>query len=430
MSQSMPNALHEVVIVGGGLVGGLCALLLAEGGVPVTVLDAAPAPSSDLLAKRDARVWALSPANISLLERVGVWQQVSRHATYTGMQVWNQDHRGLLEFGQPSPVIGRPDLTHRLHALGSMVEPSVLALALQTQLEQQPLIQLQQACPVSQIDWYGEYWQVSLADGHTLRTRLLIGADGANSLVRRAAQIGVQRLDYQQTALTCAIRTEQPHHGVARQVFVNGGILAFLPMCELPDQPQTGDWQSVVWSLPTVQAEEEDWAAADDTAFMQGLSAASGHMLGQVTALESRGQFPLRAQQADQYVMDGLALIGDAAHVVHPMAGQGVNLGLLDAAVLVDALLHDRARGLWAHTQTLRRFAARRRLPNSLMMHSLSLLGWLQATDLAPLMWLRGEGMHWVERQPALLDRFNRQASGWPDLKHTRYRQRHVSLAD
>lgn len=211
---------------------------------------------------------------------------------------------------------------------------------------------------------------------------------------------------------------------------MNGGILAFLPMCELPDQPQTGDWQSVVWSLPTVQAEEEDWAAADDTAFMQGLSAASGHMLGQVTALESRGQFPLRAQQADQYVMDGLALIGDAAHVVHPMAGQGVNLGLLDAAVLVDALLHDRARGLWAHTQTLRRFAARRRLPNSLMMHSLSLLGWLQATDLAPLMWLRGEGMHWVERQPALLDRFNRQASGWPDLKHTRYRQRHVSLAD
>lgn len=418
----MSAVLHEVVIVGGGLVGGLCALLLAEGGVPVVLLDAAPAPSSAQLAKRDARVWALSPANISLLERVGVWQQVSRQASYTGMQVCNQDHRGVLEFGQPHDL----DAVPHVPSLGSMVEPSVLALALQTQLEQHPLIDLQQDCRVQQIDDYGQYWQVALASGQMLQTRLLIGADGANSLVRRSANIGVQQLDYRQTALTCAIRTEQPHRGVARQVFVNGGILAFLPMCELPDQPQTGDWQSVVWSLPSVEA--GDWAEADAAALMQGLSAASGYMLGQVTALESRGQFPLRAQQADQYVMDGMALIGDAAHVVHPMAGQGVNLGLLDAAVLVDALLHDRARGLWAHRQTLRRFAAQRRLPNSVMMHSLSILGWLQATHLAPLMWLRGEGMHWVERQPALLDRFNRQASGWPDLKQTRYRQQHSSL--
>ena len=419
---TIQTALHEVVIVGGGLVGGLCALLLAEGGVPVTVLDAAPAPNIELLAKRDARVWALSPANISLLERVGVWSQVSRQASYTGMQVHNRAHRGLLEFGQPN----QPNLSHSLYALGSMVEPSVLALALHAQLEQQPLIELRQACRVKQIDDYGQYWQVTLADGQTLQTRLLIGADGANSLVRRSAQIGVQQLDYRQTALTCAIRTEQPHHGVARQVFVNGGILAFLPMAELPDQPQTGDWQSVVWSLPSVEA--GDWAEADDAALMQALSAASGYWLGQVTALESRGQFPLKAQQADQYVMRGLALIGDAAHVVHPMAGQGVNLGLLDAAVLVDALLHDRARGLWAHEQTLRRFAARRRLPNSLMMHSLSVLGWLQASELDPLMWLRGEGMHWIEQQAGLLDRFNRQASGWPDLRHTRYRQQHSVL--
>lgn len=419
---TIQTALHEVVIVGGGLVGGLCALLLAEGGVPVTVLDAAPAPNIELLAKRDARVWALSPANISLLERVGVWSQVSRQASYTGMQVHNRAHRGLLEFGQPN----QPNLSHSLYALGSMVEPSVLALALQARLEQRPLIELRQACCVKQIDDYGQYWQVTLADGQTLQTRLLIGADGANSLVRRSAQIGVQQLDYRQTALTCAIRTEQPHHGVARQVFVNGGILAFLPMAELPDQPQTGDWQSVVWSLPSVEA--GDWAEADDAALMQALSAASGYWLGQVTALESRGQFPLKAQQADQYVMRGLALIGDAAHVVHPMAGQGVNLGLLDAAVLVDALLHDRARGLWAHEQTLRRFAARRRLPNSLMMHSLSVLGWLQASELDPLMWLRGEGMHWIEQQAGLLDRFNRQASGWPDLRHTRYRQQHSVL--
>ena len=419
---TIQTALHEVVIVGGGLVGGLCALLLAEGGVPVTVLDAAPAPNIELLAKRDARVWALSPANISLLERVGVWSQVSRQASYTGMQVHNRAHRGLLEFGQPN----QPNLSHSLYALGSMVEPSVLALALQARLEQRPLIELRQACCVKQIDDYGQYWQVTLADGQTLQTRLLIGADGANSLVRRSAQIGVQQLDYRQTALTCAIRTEQPHDGVARQVFVNGGILAFLPMAELPDQPQTGDWQSVVWSLPSVEA--GDWAEADDAALMQALSAASGYWLGQVTALESRGQFPLKAQQADQYVMRGLALIGDAAHVVHPMAGQGVNLGLLDAAVLVDALLHDRARGLWAHEQTLRRFAARRRLPNSLMMHSLSVLGWLQASELDPLMWLRGEGMHWIEQQAGLLDRFNRQASGWPDLRHTRYRQQHSVL--
>ncbi|MEC7119763.1 MAG: FAD-dependent monooxygenase [Pseudomonadota bacterium] len=412
----MSDALQDVVIVGGGLVGGLCALLLAEGGVPVTLLDAAPPPSASLLAQRDARVWALSPANISLLERVGVWARVSRHAAYTGMQVWNREHRGVLRFGQDDPAI--PDQVSD-QWLGSMVEPSVLALALHAQLLAQPLIRLQHDCRVQQIEWYSQYWQVVLATGDVLNTRLLIGADGANSLVRRCAGIGVKTLDYRQTALTCAIRTEQPHQGIARQVFLRGGPLAFLPMCELPNEPVTGTWQSVVWSLPTVDA--GDLAAADDATLMQALSAASGYVLGDVIALQSRGQFPLRAQQAERYVMQGLALIGDAAHVVHPMAGQGVNLGLLDAAVLADALLHDRARGLWAHLQTLDRYAARRSIPNQLMMHGLSALGWLQSTAHPAVMWGRGEGMHWLEQHPNLLDRFNQQASGWPDLRQTRY---------
>ena len=163
-------------------------------------------------------------------------------------------------------------------------------------------------------------------------------------------------------------------------------------------------------------------ADLEDNALMAALSQASGYVLGQVTAVESRGIFPLKAQQAKHYVLDGLALIGDAAHVVHPMAGQGVNLGCLDVAVLVDALLHDRARGLWAHRQTLKRFERERKLPNSIMMHGLSILGWLQTSDQQWIMWLRGEGMQALTQLDGLRHMIGEQASGRSGVKATRYR--------
>ena len=403
------NVMHDVVIVGGGLVGGLCALLLAEGGVAQVVLDAAPAVDDGVLAQRDARVFALSPANLHVLQRVGVWARVRRHAPYQAMQVWHRDGYGQLDFGQADALYAE--------WLGSMVEPSVLALALQEQTVAAGLDWRRDTRVVS-LEQYPDHWQIRLQDGQVLCTRLLIGADGGRSMVRQAAGILTKQLDYQQSALTCAIRTDLPHAGVARQVFLAGGPLAFLPMADL-DDAESGHWQSVVWSLPTEIAAE--MSALDDTALMAALTEASERVLGNVQRIESRGLFPLRAQQAEHDVAERLALIGDAAHVVHPMAGQGVNLGLLDAAVLADALLHDRARGLWAHRQTLARYARTRRLPNSLMMHGLSALGWIQGAQHPALVWLRGEGMHQLSRLPQLRQIMTAQAGGHAGLKHTRY---------
>lgn len=421
-AQNTPQQV-EVVIVGGGLVGGLCALLLAEAGVNLAVIDAAP-PLTDetraksLLAKRDARVWALSPASLSLLERVGVWSRVVRHAPYQGMQVWSRDGRGVLDFGD----LEQAHSDQEKILLGSMVEPSVLSLALQQVMQEQLGSSYLQSKRLKNIERFSEHWSVTLESGECYQTPLVIGADGAGSMVRELAAIQVEQLDYKQMALTCAIRTEKPHGGIARQVFLPSGPLAFLPLAN--HENQTSDehdcWQSVVWTLPAVQA--QDMSDLDDAALMAALSHASGYVLGQVTAIESRGVFPLKAQQAKQYCVDGLALIGDAAHVIHPMAGQGVNLGCLDAAVLVDALLHDRARGLWAHRQTLKRFERERKLPNSIMMHGLSVLGWLQSSDQQWIMWLRGEGMQALAQLDGLRGVIGEQASGRDAVKATRYR--------
>jgi ubiquinone biosynthesis UbiH/UbiF/VisC/COQ6 family hydroxylase len=418
----------DVVIVGGGLVGGLCALLLAEGGVTPLVIDAAPpltdsARREQLLSQRDARVWALSPASLSLLERVGVWSQVARHAPYQGMQVWSRDGRGILDFGQ---VDQADSLAHHIvqqqTLLGSMVEPSVLSLALQQVMQDKLGSHYLQSTRLKQIERYSDDWGVTLENGQCYRTPLIIGADGAGSNVRQMAGILVDQLDYKQMAITCAIRTAQPHAGIARQVFLPTGPLALLPLANQPQQPasEQDHWQSVVWTLPTVDAlDMADW---DDARLQAALAAASGYAVGSVTAVESRGIFPLKAQQAKQYCSDGLALVGDAAHVIHPMAGQGVNLGCLDAAVLVDALLHDRARGLWAHRQTLKRYERSRKLPNSLMMHGLSLLGWLQGSELQAIMWLRGEGMHALAGLASVRAAISSEASGRGAIHATRYR--------
>lgn len=145
---------------------------------------------------------------------------------------------------------------------------------------------------------------------------------------------------------------------------------------------------------------------------MQLLTRESQHMLGEVLDVRSRAQFPLKARAAKQYVKAGLALIGDAAHVIHPLAGQGVNIGCLDAAVLCDALLHDLGRGVWAHEQTLMRYEHRRKGQNDAMMHSMSAIGWLESSELFPLIWARNAGLKQVEQISLLKERFMQQANG------------------
>ena len=403
----------DVIIVGGGLVGGLTALLLAQGGVQATVLDAAPVLDQDkTLAVMNPRVLALSQATIHLLKTVDVWDDLARQMPYSGMQVWNKNGYGEINFGHAATQQPQPD-----QALGSMVEPSVLNVAIQQKMLQQ-LQDYRTQVKVIRIEQIPQGWSVQLADGTMLKTKLLIGADGANSFVREQAYIDLDVLDYQQAAISCAIKTTQPSQYVARQIFLPTGPLAYLPMASLEVQ-ENGYWQSVVWTLPDDYADE--YAALNDQAFMQLLSRESLHLLGDVVEVRSRAQFPLKARAAQRYIKSGLALIGDAAHVIHPLAGQGVNIGCLDAVVLCDVLLHDLGRGVWAHEQTLLRYEHQRKGQNDAMMHSMSAIGWLESAELFPFVWARNFGLKQVEQFDGFKDRFMQQANGLSALKSTRY---------
>lgn len=412
MSQMQADIL-DAVIIGGGLVGGLTALLLAQGGVQATVLDAAPIlDKSKVLSQANPRVLALSQATIHLLKTVKVWDQIARQMPYSGMQVWNKNGYGEINFGQASSHTPSAEQT-----LGSMVEPSVLNLAIQQKMLEQ-LQDYRTQVKVVGIEQGINVWHIHLADGTQLTTKLVIGADGAHSFVREQAFIDLDVLDYKQAGLSCAIRTAQPHSHVARQIFLETGPLAFLPMASLKTEQQ-GHWQSIVWTLPEGYAQE--YAALNEADFTALLTRESHHMLGEVLEVTPRAQFPLKARAAQQYVKAGLALLGDAAHVVHPLAGQGVNLGCLDAAILCDALLHDKKRGVWAHEHTLKRYEHLRKGQNDVMMHSMSAIGWMEKTTLFPVVWARNFGLKQVEQHHSLKNAFMSQANGLNSLKETCY---------
>lgn len=433
---------RPLVIVGGGIVGATTALLLAQSlaktapEISITLIDAGK-PSPIKADVHDSRVFALSNASIRLLEHAGVWQHVQRRADYTGMQVWATNGAGELSFGKPS---GREHFAQSA-TLGSMVEPDVINHALHEQLAKQANIITHYQTNVTQADnivgsylaassteTYEPSWQLTLDDGQQLVTPLVIAADGRGSFMRQAAGIDLDTLDYKKTAICCAIKTEKSHQGVARQVFLPTGPLALLPLADLSaDTADTGCWQSIVWTLPTHDA--LDRLAQPTEMLGKAIAASSQYVLGDVVDVQSVASFPLKAQQATQYVQTGLALIGDAAHGVHPLAGQGLNLGMLDVAVLTERLLSDFERSggqVWAQIQILQAYEQRRRAHNSIMMHAFSVMGWVFDAQDYPaghlIEWLRSEGMLAVSKLPLLTDWFGRQASGLGELADTRWK--------
>ncbi|MCF8998827.1 FAD-dependent monooxygenase [Acinetobacter nectaris] len=409
----MSQEKHDVVIVGGGLVGGLTALLLAKENIDVVVLDSAPLlDSTQVLEKMNSRVLALSQATIHLLQIAGVWPHIERYEPYTAMHVWNKNGYGDIHFGHES--IDKPAETDWL---GVMVEPSILNLAMQkTMLEK--VKHYRTNVRVKHLEQCTDSWSITLANDECLNTKLVIGADGANSFVRQEALIGLKVLDYKQSAIGCAIQTNQPHHHVARQIFLPTGPLAYLPI-KSPVSKEDGYWQSIVWTLPTNICNE--YMALDEIAFADRLTKESLYMLGGVKIAKNRSCFPLKARAAEKYVMTGLALVGDAAHVIHPLAGQGVNIGCLDAAMLCDVLLTDIQRGAWANIQTLRKYEYLRRHQNEAMMHSMSILGWLESSQVYPLIWARSFGHKIAMSNSKLKDFFMYKANGLESLRNTRY---------
>lgn len=410
----------KTIIIGGGIVGATLALKLAQAQCPVTLVDARPklgkADWEKKLSQRDARVYALSLASIELLKEVGAWSKVAasgRKADYQQMQVWQQDGMGELKFADE----------HSTALLGSMVEPFVIEEALYARFDEADVtayLEVISGHKVVSMDWLGEAegYRVDLDNGDSHQAKLLVGADGRGSFVRRQAGIALDTLDYQQTAICCAIRTAKPHCATARQAMLPTGTLAMLPLADMTneDKAEPQHWQSIVWTLPRNQA--YDMLTLDDRALADELAFASGYALGEIQKIESIASFDLSAQQAQTYVKDNLALVGDAAHGVHPLAGQGLNLGMLDVDVLVAELLNDRARSggkLWGHEQTLSRYQRLRRPNNSMMMHSFSAINWLFAGTVAqmrPVQQLRDFGMYHVGKSALAMRLFAKKASG------------------
>ena len=421
---------NHTLIIGGGIVGATLALKLAQDNKPVTLIDARPkreeADWQQVLGQRDARVYALSLASIELLKEVGAWQKIAaseRKADYSQMQVWQLNGMGELLFGDSGDSNSNNSGNAKPKMLGSMVEPAVIEYALWQRLSAPDVSQYLTVIDgqkVIDMDWLGSQqgYRVTLDNDTVINTNLLVGADGRGSFVRKQAGIELDVLDYNQTAICCAIQTEKPHTATARQAMLPTGTLALLPLADITDEDKANPqhWQSIVWTLPRNQAlallEEHLRYIADK------LAAASHYELGAIHKIDSIASFPLAAQQAKTYVADNLVLIGDAAHGVHPLAGQGLNLGMLDVKALSKQLAYDYNRSggtLWGTNQTLRSYERLRRPHNSLMMHSFSALNWLFAGSLAqlrPIQQLRNEGMYRVSKIKPLMRLFAKQASG------------------
>lgn len=317
----------RVVVVGGGPVGLGVAALLASGRaadrLDVHVVDSGEAPSWHP-ESIDLRVYALARSSQRILARAGAWDLIRerRVSPYRRMRVWQGDRwggAGSLEFDCAD--IGEPDLGH-------IVEDQLVREALVSRLTESPNVHYMTGATVTGLVQRRQRVDVELSTGSSLKATLVVAADGADSPIRSEIGIGVISRDYRQQAIVTHIATERPHEQTAWQRFLPGGPLAFLPLLD--------GRSSIVWSLP--DAEATRLAALEDRDFVAVLQTASGDVLGPLEAPAARALFPLLARHASRYCIDRVALAGDAAHCVHPLAGQGMNLGLSDAAVLATVI--------------------------------------------------------------------------------------------
>jgi 2-octaprenylphenol hydroxylase len=385
----------DVAIVGGGLVGLSLAALLGGAGFKIALIEAREPQTDWPVDSIDMRVYAISRASQRLLQSTGAWTAIAPWAcAYTDMRVWDAGGTGDIHFD--SAELGEPELGH-------IIESRVIETALLAVIRQLP--QVLHLCPqtLAALGEEAGRQRLSLGDGRQLSADLLVGADGRHSLVRDFAGIHAVASAYGQHALVAVVATEREHAATAWQRFLPTGPLAFLPLRD--------GQSSIVWSATSGAAER--LLALDDAAFCQALGAAFEQRLGAVTACGERVLFPLVKQYAEHYVAPGIALLGDASHVIHPLAGQGVNLGFKDvselAGVLTAARAQQRAIGSLA---VLRRFERARKGDNLATMLAMDGFKQLFGATAPPLRWLRNAGLNLVDATPAVKNAIMRAAMG------------------
>lgn len=391
----------DVAIVGGGMVGLAVACGLQGSGLRVAVLEQRVPEPLAADAPPQLRVSAINAASEKLLTRLGVWQDIlSRRAScYHGMDVWDKDSFGHISFDDQSMGYSH---------LGHIVENSVIHYALWNKAQQSSDITLLAPAELQQVAWGENETFLTLKDGSMLTARLVIGADGANSWLRNKADIPLTFWDYQHHALVATIRTEEPHDAVARQVFHGEGILAFLPLSD----PHLC---SIVWSLSPEEAQRMQQASEDE--FNRALNIAFDNRLGLCKVESARQVFPLTGRYARQFAAHRLALVGDAAHTIHPLAGQGVNLGFMDAAELIAELkrLHRQGKDIGQYIY-LRRYERSRKHSAALMLAGMQGFRDLFSGTNPVKKLLRDIGLKLADTLPGVKPQLIRQAMGLNDL--------------
>jgi 2-octaprenylphenol hydroxylase len=404
MTADAPTQQFDILVVGGGMIGSALALGLSRQGWQVGLIEGAPAASLMAPAEPassvddfEPRVSAISLASQRLLEELGAWPKVqaSRHCGYREMTVWDGDGTGRIHFDAAE-----------LHArsLGTIVENRNIVRALFESLSDSSV----QLLDGVRVKAWSRGQGVELEDGRRLAARLVVGADGALSRLRQWSGLATREWDYDQQAIVCTVRTSQNHRYTAWQRFSPTGPLAFLPLLN-----EAGDehFCSIVWSQDTLEARRLMALATES--FRKELEAAIERELGEVLAVSRRFAFPLRQRHAKDYIADGLALVGDAAHTIHPLAGQGANLGYGDVRALLEELERARALGLAPDdASVLARYQRRRKGENLAMMAAMEGFKQLFARDELPVRWLRNTGMRWLNQLAPLKNRIAAEAMG------------------
>jgi len=389
----------DALVVGGGVVGCAAALALAKQGLEVALLEAqVPPPWS--AERRDLRVYAFAPDNAALLDGFGTWAAVrdARAQPYRHMRVW--DAAGGDELRFDADVLARPEL-------GWIVEHGLLVDRLWNAL---PRAGVRVHAPVraEAIEQTDEGVRVRLSDGVSLDARLVLAADGAESAVRALAGIDVDRTDYGQKGVVAYVASERPHEDTAWQRFLPTGPLAFLPCTSGANGEHLS---SIVWTLPDDEADRVIALPAAD--FERELASAFESRLGALTLQSNRVAFPLRRQLAREYARGRVLLLGDAAHVVHPLAGQGVNLGLRDVAALVASITQAQdKRADFASPQRIARWARTQRSENATNAHAFSAINALFSNDAVVPTLLRGPLLGLAGKLPPLAHALWRHAAG------------------
>jgi 2-octaprenylphenol hydroxylase len=413
----------DIAIVGAGLVGTSLARLLASLPLKVALIDQrefslfkTPFDSTEL--EFDPRVSALTEASKLLFQKLGIWEAIAdkRASPYQEMEVWDADGTGSIDFS--ASVLGSDELGH-------IVENSLILSALHDSLESIENLELIGGAAIQQLilgSSYSEHQgdsdsnnpadkaQLITESGLVISASLVVAADGGNSLIRKLANIDTKEWDYDHTAIVTTVKTQLPHGAKALQRFMSTGPLAFLPLSPSQDSADQ-QYCSIVWSCLPELAESLMLLSQED--FNESLEQAIESKLGKIESSAKRFAVPLRQRHGKKYYQNNVVLVGDAAHTIHPLAGQGVNLGLLDVAALAEELSHglDNSRSVFDPV-VLSRYERKRRGHNIATMWAMEGFKRLFAEEALPVRWLRNVGLRSINNLPLLKNQIARKAMG------------------